>query len=169
MADKYLNRDETTGRIAEVEGTVTGGTVAQAGDIVALDETGRIDPSLLPVGIGADVAIVPAGEALSAGDFVYIAADGTANRAVADVGGFDAIGFTLDSVTAGADTTVYFEGRNTSLTGLMVGARYYLSDVTPGGLTSTPVIGAGKRHQFLGKAITAESLSFEADDGILLA
>jgi hypothetical protein len=169
MADKYLNRDLATGRVAEVEGTVVGGTNAQAGDILALDETGRIDPSVLPVGVGADVTVAPAGEALTAGDFVYIAADGSVNLAIADVGGFDAIGFVLDSVAAAAAATVYFEGRNTSLSGLTVGSRYYLSDVTPGGVTLTPVDGAGKRHQFLGKAITATSISFEADDGILLA
>lgn len=169
MADKYLNRNATTGRVSEVEGTVTGGTVTQAGDIVALDGTGRLDASVMPVGIGADAASLEAGEALTAGEFVYISNTGTVRKASANVGGFDAMGFVLDNATAGANVLVYFEGRNTALGGLTPGQRVYLS-TTAGSYTITPVTApAGARHQFLGKAITVDSISFEPTDGITLA
>lgn len=169
MADKYLSRDSATGRVKEVEGTVTGGTAGQAGDLVALDGSGRIDPTTMPVGIGADTHAGTAGESLTAGDFVAIDVDGDVVRASAASGGKDAVGFVLDSAATAAPVTVYMEGRNTDLTGLTPGSRYYLSDTTPGGVTNTPVAGAGKRHQFLGTAITATSIAFEADDSITLA
>ena len=169
MADKYLSRNSATGRTSEVEGTVAGGTAGQAGDLVALDGTGRLDPTVMPVGIGADTHSGTAGEALTAGDFVAINAGGDVVRASAASGGKDAVGFILDNASSGNAVTVYMEGRNVDLTGLTPGARYYLSDVTPGGVTATPVSGTGKRHQFLGTAITSTSIAFEADDSILLA
>lgn len=171
MVDKYialLNGIET-----EVPGTVTGGTTAQAGDIPALDPTGRLHPSLMPVGVGADAASLTAHENLAAGAVVYIRSDGTAANATAAVNGFGAKGFVLASVTAGQTALVYFEGRNTSLSGLTPGARYYLSDTTPGAIMATPIdnVGsgnAGKLHQFVGTAITATSLNFEPDDVVRL-
>lgn len=169
MADKYLSRDAATGRTREVEGTVAGGSAGQAGDLVALDGSGRLDATVMPVGIGADTHAGTAGEALTAGDFVAIDVDGDVIRASAASGGKDAVGFVLDSAVSGSAVTVYMEGRNVDLTGLTPGARYYLSDTTPGGVTNTPVVGAGKRHQFLGTAITATSIAFEADDSITLA
>lgn len=71
--------------------------------------------------------------------------------------------------TLGQTALVYLEGRNTALTGLTAGTRYYLSADTPGAVTATPVTGAGKRHQFLGRALSATSISYEADDSITLA
>lgn len=165
-ASKYLAR--VSGRIAEVVATVTGGTAGQGGAIVALDDTGHLDTSIMPVGIGADTYAGTASGALTAGDFVAITAAGVV-RASATSGGNQADGFVLAASTDGTACTVYFEGRNTSLTDLTVGARYYLSDSTPGGLTTAPVSGTGKLHQYLGKAITTTSLAFEGDDAVLLA
>lgn len=167
MADKYIAL--LNGIDQEVEGTVVGGTVTQAGDLVALDATGRLDATVLPVGIGADTASGTAAENLSAGAFVYIKTDGQIANASASSGGNPAVGFVLSAVTSGQSATVYFEGRNTSLTGLTPGERQYLSDTTPGGRTATPVVGAGKLHQFLGNAITTTSITFEGDDYILRA
>lgn len=169
MTDTYLKRDSTTGRVAEQTATVTGGTVGQAGKIVGLDSSGRLDPTIMPVGVVADTYSGTAGEALVAGDLVYINASGNVVRASAASGGNDAMGFVLTNVNNAASALVYLEGRNTALSSLTVGSRYYLSDSTPGGITDTPVTGSGKRHQYVGKAITTTSLSFEADDGILLA
>lgn len=169
MADKYLSRDAATGRTREVEGTVAGGSAGQAGDLVALDGSGRLDSTVMPVGIGADTHAGTAGETLTAGDFVAIDVDGDVVRASAASGGKDAVGFILENASAAAAVTVYMEGRNTDLSGLTPGSRYYLSDTTPGGVTATPVSGAGKRHQFLGTAITSSSIAFEADDSITLA
>lgn len=169
MADKYLGRNATTGLVTETEGTVTGGSPAQAGDLVALDQTGRLDQSLMPVGLGADTYAGTAGEALAAGDFVYVRSDGAIAKASAATTGTQADGFVLAASANGASAVLYFEGRNTAVTGLTPGSRIYLSDTTPGGFTSTPVSGPGKKHQFLGRAITADSIAFEGDDAIVLA
>lgn len=147
-------------------------TSAGAGDaskIVQTDSAGKLDQSLMPVGIGADTFTANASGALTAGDAVYVTSGGLIARASAASGGNQADGFVLAASATGTSATVYFEGRNTALSGLTVGSRYYLSDATPGGLTTTPVTGAGKIHQYLGKAITATSLSWEPDDGIVLA
>lgn len=170
MVDKYLNRNSTTGRVTEVTATVIGGTGSEAGKIVGLDGSGRLDTTIMPVGVTADTYSGTASEALTAGDFVYVATTtGQVAKASAASGGNDADGFVLSSSASAASALVYFEGRNTALSGLTVGARYYLSDSVPGGVTTTPVTGAGKRHQFIGKAITATSIAYEADDGITLA
>jgi hypothetical protein len=169
MTDKYLARDAATGRLREIPGTVTGGSAGQAGDLVALDGGGRLDTTVLPVGVGADTFAGTAGETLTAGDFCAVDSTGNVVRASAASAGRDAIGFVLSSAANAAAVTLYMEGRNTSLSSLTPGARYYLSDTTPGGVTTTPVAGAGKRHQFLGTAITSTSIAFEAEDGITLA
>jgi hypothetical protein len=167
-ADKYIAL--VGGIETEVAGTVTGGTAAQDGKIPALDATGRLDASLMPVGTVADTYVGAAAETLSAtAPFVYVKSDGQVANASAASGGNPTIGFVLAGAAAAAQATVYFEGRVTGLTGLTVGARYYLSDTTPGGLTTTPVTGAGKLHQYLGRAISTTTLSFECDDHIVRA
>lgn len=172
MADKYIAL--VNGIDTEVAGTVIGGTPTQAGDIPALDEAGRLSPTLMPVGVVADTYSGVAFENLSAGAFVYIKSDGTVANASAATGGVVACGFVLTAYSTGATALVYLEGRNTSLSGLTVGARYYLSDTTPGGATATPIDNtlagsAGKKHQFLGRAVSTTSMNTEIDDYILLA
>jgi hypothetical protein len=123
MADKYIAL--VNGIDQEVEGTVTGGTAAQAGKIVATDGTGRLDASIMPVGVAPDVYVGIASETLSAtSPFVYIKSDGQVANASGASGGNPAIGFVLAGSAAAAQATVYFEGRVTGLTGLTVGARY---------------------------------------------
>lgn len=167
MADKYIAL--INGVDQEVEATVVGGTAGQAGDLVALDSTGKLDQTVLPVGIGADVAVADAFENLAAGAFVYFRSDGTVANASANSGGNASIGFVLQAVTASQPATVYFEGQNNVLSGLTIGSRYYLSDSVAGGATLTPVEGTGKLHQFLGRAISTTAISFEADDYIVRA
>ncbi len=155
------------GRVTQVPAVDTGGTAAAAGKVIAADSTGRLDPSLLPTGVGADTFSGTAAEALAAGDMVAITSGGI-RKASAGTTGSDVDGFVLSAVTNGGTALVYLEGRNTALTGLTVGARYYLSE-TAGQVTATPVSGAGKKHQYLGRAITTSSLAFEPDDSIVLA
>lgn len=169
MADKYIFLDPVTGFSREREGTVTGGTAGQAGDILALDASGRIDESVLPVGLGPDVYNSLASEILTAGAFVYVDSGAEIANAFAGVSGFPALGFVLTPSAIGEPATVYFEGQNNALTGLTPGARYYLSDTTPGGVTTTPVSGTGKKHQYLGNAISTTTIAFERDDVIILA
>lgn len=169
MADKYLYRDPVTGKVTQREATSVGGNPAQAGDILALDGNGRIDPTVLPVGIGADTASLVAAETLQAGDFVYITSTSEVRKASAAVSGTEASGFVLAPSNIGESAIVYFEGRNEGVTGLTPGSRIYLSDTVAGGWTHTPISDSpGKKHQFLGMAISATSMTFEADDPIIL-
>lgn len=168
MADKYIAL--INGIDQEVEGTVVGGTAAQDGKIPALDATGRLSATLMPVGVAPDVYVGTAAEALSATNpFVYVKSDGQVANASGASGGNPTIGFVLANHASASQATVYFEGRVTGLSGLTVGARYYLSDTTAGGATATPVSGAGKLHQYLGRAVTTTTITFEADDHIVRA
>jgi hypothetical protein len=139
-----------------------------AGKMIKTDSTGRIDNSLLPVGIGADTQDVVSFEDLVAGDFVNIFDDGgTPSVRKADAtNGRDANGFVLSGVTAPALATVYFEGTNTQLSGMTPGARQYLN--TSGGITETPKTASGELHQYLGKSSSATTLNVELDDCIVL-
>lgn len=165
--DTYL--DIVGGVQTQKRATQTSAGAADAGKLVALDETGRLPQTMMPTGLGADTTSGTASGALSAGDAVYIKSDGTIARATAAAAGVGADGFVLAASADGAAATMYLEGRNTAKTGLTVGARYYLSDATPGGVTATPVSGTGKLHQYIGKAISTTSLAWEADDPIVLA
>lgn len=167
--NKYLERNPGTGQLTEVIATQTSAGAADAGEIPALDATGRLDPSMMPVGITADTKTYNASGNLSAGDLVYITAGSLIARASAAVAGNAAMGFVLAASLSGAPATIYFEGRDTALAGLAPGSRYYLDSATPGGITTVPVTGTGKMHQFVGYAISATELDFEPDDAIVLA
>ena len=170
MADKYL--DIVAGRQTQREATVVSAGAANNGDIVALDATGKLDNSVLPVGIGADTQTLPSFENLAAGDFVNIFDDaGTikVRKADASTSGKEADGFVLAAVTAPANVVVYFEGTNTQLTGLTGGARYYLSAATPGLSVTTAPSASGNVVQYLGKALSTTEITFEATDGVILA
>lgn len=166
MANKHLSL--VNGLITEVEALTTSTGAADSGKIPALDTTGRFSTTMMPVGIGADTATGTAFETLAAGDFVYFKSDETVAKASAGVSGVPAVGFVLSAANMGQPALVYFEGRNTALSGLTVGARYYLSE-SAGAITTTPVSGAGKKHQFIGNAVNPTSLTFEADDYVILA
>jgi hypothetical protein len=168
MADKYQSL--ISGREQMIEATVVSTGVAEAGDILALDATGKIDISVLPVGVGAATAVVLASENLTAGDFVNIYDNaGTPNCRKADsTNDRRAVGFVLNAVTSGNNATIYFEGQNTQLSGLTAGARLYLDSL--GAVTTTvPSLGGGDViHQFLGKAINSTTMDVEIADEIVL-
>ncbi len=168
-AHKYLRHN--AGRIQEVIATVSSAGAADDGKIVALDSTGKLDSSLLPVGIGADTASIQASENLAAGDFVNVWNSGGARvrKADAATSGKEAVGFVLSAVTSGNQATVYFEGTNTQVTGKTVGARQYLSAATPGTTVETAPAAAGNVVQLLGIATAATAMMTEIEDGIILA
>ena len=168
MADRYLAL--VGGKRSVTEATVTSSGVAEAGDIVGLDASGKIDPTLLPTGVGPDAIAVLVSEAagLTAGDYVNFFDDGgVASVRLADnSNGRDAHGFVLDAFADAATATVYFEGSNSALTGLTIGARQFLA--TAGGTTETPVaVTSGDLHQFLGVAINATTINTDIEDCIL--
>lgn len=175
MANKYLTI-LSSGLKGLVEALVVSAGAADAGKIPALDSTGRLDESIMPVGIGADVATIEAGENLSAGDFVNMYDDaGTTKVRKADASaasaGKRADGFVLAGVTSGADAAVYFEGRNTQLSGLTRGTTYALSHSTPGGVValSSVTTTADHIHQVLGKAISTTELATEISEPVVLS
>lgn len=169
MADKFLYNN--AGQMTEKAGTVTSAGAANAGNIPALDGTGRLDSSVMPVGIGADTVSIVASEALTAGNFVNIWNNaGTPNVRKADgsTSGKTAHGFVLAAVASAASATVYLAGQNTQLTGLTAGD-VFLSDVTPGGVVATAPVGTGKTVQRVGVAVSATVVDFRPYAGIVLA
>lgn len=163
MADKYVSM--VAGKFKEKAGVASSAGEEDAGKIPALDAGGRIDLSMMPVGIGADTKNVIASEALNAGDFVNIWDNaGVANVRKADATGAGegkkAHGFVLAAVASGAVAAIYFEGTNNQLTSLTPGASYYLS-TTPGQSVVTPPSAAGNIVQSLGMAISTTEINFE--------
>lgn len=164
MAKRYLELN-TQGKIAEVEATVSSAGAGDAGELVALDNTGRIDVSVLPIGVGPDVATILASENLSAGDYVNVYNNGgVANVRLADkTNAREAHGFVKGAVTSGSNAVVYFEGPNDGLSGLTIGADYFLD--TAGNATTT-VATAPDIHQFLGIAVSSTTINTDIDDFI---
>lgn len=171
MANKYL-KVGTTGFPEEVEATVTSAGAGDAGEIVALDSTGKLDTSVMPTGIAADVAVLASSENLAAGDYVNIWDDsGTPKVRKADASGGvakKADGFVLAGVTAPANATVYFEGTNNQVSGKTGGTEYFLS-ATPGQVTATPPTTAAHICQSIGKATSATAINTEIGDPIIRA
>lgn len=167
-AQKYLRNN--AGTLTEQSAAQTSVGAADGGKIVALDDNGRIDNSMMPVGIGADTAIIQASEALVAGDWVNIwnsAGSARVRKADAAAAGKDAHGFVLAAVANGANATVYFEGTNNQVTGQTAG-QVYLS-ATAGQGTATPPSSAGQVIQRIGIAISATAVNFERSQPIVLA
>ncbi len=168
MADKYQSL--SGGREVMVEATVTSTGVAQAGDILALDSTGKIDVSVLPTGVGPSVQVVVASENLDAGDFVNIFDNGgVPNVRKADSGADRrAVGYVVEAVSSAANATVYFEGRNDQLTGLTAGQRIYLDTAGNIQTTAPSIAGGDVIHQYLGKALSSTTMDVEIADEIVL-
>ena len=166
--EKFIKHDGSGG--FEEEESVQAGGASNADKLASLDSNGRWPDSMMPSGVGADTGVVQASEALSAGDFVNIHADGSnfrVRKADATSAGKEADGFVISSAASGANADVHFEGTNTAVTGAAAGP-VYLS-TTAGGFTSTAPSGTGNVVQRLGKAYSATSIAFEANSGIALA
>ena len=109
MADKYMTLDSGKRKLQEATDTSAG--AADAGEIVALNSSGLIDPSMLPT---TGTKSIEVGEAVSAGDFVEIYDDGgtTKIRPADNSNGREANGYVLDSGAVAANVNVYFDGAN---------------------------------------------------------
>ncbi len=147
-------------------------TSAGAGDankIPQLGATGRLDATMLPVGVGPDTTIITTSEALSAGDFVNIHNSSGAKVRKADgtTAGKEAHGFVLAGVGAAAAATVYFEGTNDQVSGQTPGTVFL--QTTAGAAGSTPPSAAGNVVQKLGVAVSATAINFERGEPIVLA
>jgi len=167
--DKYLSNN--AGVIQEVQATVQSVGSGSAGKIPGLDSSGRLDTSVMPVGIGAETILLPATEGLAAGAWVNIynaAGTMSVRNADATVAGKEANGFVLASVTQSNNATVYLAGANTSLSSLTLGSNYFLS-TTPGVGSASAPSGSGNIVQRLGKAVSATEIAFQPSDPITLA
>jgi hypothetical protein len=166
--DKFLYNN--AGTITEKVANQVSAGAGDAGKIVALDATGRIDNTMMPTGIGADTAIINASEALAAGDLVNVwnSTGAKVRKADASTSGKEAHGFVLAAVTSGNPATVYFEGTDTQVTGLTPGVQY-LSATTPGTATSTAPSGTGQVVQRVGFATAATALNFQSQPPVVLA
>jgi hypothetical protein len=169
MAEKYIKNN--AGQLAEVEATVSSSGATEAGKIIALDGSGKLDNSVLPTGIGATVKVAATTENLSAGNLVNLFNDsGTIKARKADASnGRRAHGFVLTGVTSPNNATVYLDGTITGLTGLTPGAAYYLSGSTAGAATATAPTTASYISQEIGIALSATEINFEEQQPITLA
>lgn len=167
-AKKYLKYDN--GDIATQSATVVSTGATNDGDLLALDSSGKIDVSVLPTGVGPEVAILVATEALNGGDYVNIWNDaGTPKVRLADnSNGRRAHGYVKASVSISANATVYFEGDNDSLSSLVAGGDVYLG--TAGGVIQTPLTesaAAGSISQKIGVARAATIVSTDIDKTVI--
>jgi hypothetical protein len=162
-ANKYLAL--ISGRRQEVRANDASAGAADAGKLVALDASGRLDASVMPTGVGPATVTITASEALSAGDVINVH-DSTGpkvRKADATSVGKEAHGFVLAAVANAASATVYLSGTLSGLTGLTVGANYFLA-TTAGGVTATPPSAAGNVNQYIGRAVSTSAIDFDPDN-----
>ena len=152
------------GKTKQIFATAVSAGAADAGKIPALDGTGRLDTSVMPVGIGANTQQATATETIGAGKFInYFDNAGVFSMRLADnSNGRQADGFVTAEVAVSTTGIGYpLDGTNAQLTGLTVGARYWLG--TAGGVTATPLDetdagNANKISQYLGVAKSTTEL-----------
>jgi hypothetical protein len=150
--------------------TISAGA-GDVGKVTQLDSTGRLDTSVMPVGIVADTAAIVASETLSAGDLINLwnnASVVNCRKADASVTGKEAQGFVLSTFTSGSVASVYFEGPNTQVTGLL-GGRQFLSASIPGKTSASAPTASGNIIQVVGFATSATVLNFQSGTPIALA
>lgn len=166
-AKKFLRF--VSGVFTEVFGVQTSAGAANAGDIVALDDTGRLDNSLMPVGIGADTKSITTSEALAAGDWVNVwnSSGAKARKADATTAGKEVHGFVLAAASSGASALVYFEGTNTQVTGQTPGPVFLQTTAGSGGATIPSA--SGNVVQRIGVALSATEVNFEGGPAVTLA
>lgn len=172
MAQGFLAR--VAGKTRQIVATVVSAGAADAGKIPGLDATGRLDASVMPVGIGADTTQAVASEAIGAGKFVnYHDNAGVFSVRLADnSNGRQADGYVTEAFAMAATATVYpLDGTNAALTGLTIAARYWLG--TAGGVIAVPLVetdvaNANKISQYLGVAKSATELVTDDDGHVVL-
>lgn len=172
MAQSFLAR--VNGRLKQIAAIVTSAGAGDAGKIPALDSSGKLDNSVLPSGIGANQVVVPASEALSAGNYVQLFSDsGTLKARKADnSNGRPAWGYVEAAVASAANATVKrLNTVNANHTGLTAGGEYWLG--TAGGVIATPLdatdaANANKVCQYLGVAKSATELVTVEEAPVLL-
>lgn len=168
MAVRKLIQVNANGTQSEYAGKSTSSGAGDASEFPILGGDGKLDITFMPNGVAADAAILVAGEALAAGDFVYITAGGGVMKADATTFAKRAMGYVIASVLNGGNATVYFDESNTGLSGLTPGSKYFLS-ATAGLATLIAPTTSGQFAQALGVATSATSLHVNIQEPILRA
>ncbi len=162
----------TGGVPTDANATATSAGAGDAGKIPKLDAGGKLDPTMMPPGVGVEVRTVQASEALAAGDLVNfhdVTGSARVRKADAAAAGKEAHGFVLTSVASGANATVYPEENViTGLTGLTTGARQFLS-TTAGQRTAVAPTAAGQVAQIIGMALSPTEIMFRPETPITIA
>lgn len=159
------------GVITDQNANAASAGAGDAGKMVKLDGTGKLDATMMPVGVGAETRTIQASENLSAGDLINIhdVSGPRIRKADATAAGKEAHGFVLGAISSGASGTVYPEENVLSgLTGLTPGARQFLS-TTPGARTDTAPSTAGNVAQIIGVALSTTEILFRPETPITLA
>lgn len=146
-------------------------------DITVLTNTGAAGESLTSDGVGgwlfADVGAagvvitMNCDVAVQVGDAVYVSSSNTASQAQADNSN---TAYAIGVVTAKSAPTVCevtLAGRAEAAAYVLTpGTRYYLSESTPGALTSTIPTGSGEYIALVGTAITANALVLQVESPV---
>lgn len=144
-------------------GIQTSAGAADANKIIRLDAAGKIDPTFMPTGVGIEARTIVASETIAASSLVNVYNNAGAlnvRKADATTSGKEANGFVIAGITSGASGTVYLEeGTVSGMSGLTIGATYYLA-TTAGSITTTAPSASGNVVQEIGKALSATELLF---------
>lgn len=165
MADKYITL-QSDGFQHLVAATESSTGVDEAGKIVALNDEGKLDESLLPDSVINGGSVVQAISTATLYEGLYVAIDAS-GVVVASSSGTPAEGFVKAPYAVDEIATVYpLTVMNDKLTGLVVGTRYYLDD--DGTPTSVPFSSTGYPgvHQYLGRAISPTTIVHSESDPI---
>ena len=152
------------GKLTRVFGIQSSAGASDGGKIPALDDTGRLSTTMMPVGVGPATQNVVTSEAIGAGKYVNLYSNaGVITARLADNSNArEAHGFVVTAFSSGATALVYpMDSPNTALSTLTPGAEYWLG--TAGGVLSTPLDAtdagnAGKVSQQLGVAKSATEM-----------
>lgn len=159
------------GEIEEVAPITQSTGSSDASKAVQTDASGKLDASLLPTGIGADVVAIQASEALAAGDLVNIynnAGTPAVRKAIATGAGTKAHGYVIAGAASGALANVYFDDSNNQVSGLTAGEQY-LSATQAGKTVAVAPAAAGQLAQKVGVATSATTLHVSIGPAIKLA
>ena len=162
-ADKYLTWDTTTQSYKEVIATDSSAGAGDAGEIVALDATGKIAENMMPAGVAAETVVCKAGSGgVAENDVVYIhlvTVTLTATKADATDHTKPAMGYVKAAGSEGDDVTVYLDGELPGA-GFAPKTKYYLT-TTPGTVSATAPSANGNVAQCVGIAVSATAIKFE--------
>ena len=170
MADKYIQRN-SLGELVEVRSVENSTGAADAGKLVALDDTGKLKDSLLPAQSGSTLIKAVASEAVTAGSLLNLWNNGgilSVRLANASIGR-KAVGFTTQTKSSGQTVDVIMGGIMEGLSNITPSANYFLSATVPGSFGTTPPSSVGHISQTIGVGADVTSLMFNPQDPIKIA